>query len=156
MSERMGKPGEPHESADRDAAGYPFTLDIATRWRDNDAYGHLNNALHFTFFETAVMQCLQGEGDEDSVPDGVRCFTVENGCRYHAPLKHPDTLCCGIRIAHLGRSSVRYELALFASVDPGTAAATGFVVDVFVDAVSERPVPIPERVRHRLARWVRP
>jgi len=156
--ERVSEATEPVERdpVERDPAAYPFSVDIPTRWRDNDAYGHLNNALYFTFFETAVMRCLQGEDDQAPVLDGVRCFTVENGCRYHAPLRHPDTLRCAIRVARLGRSSVRYELALFGAADPGAAAATGFVIDVFVDAVGERPVAIPEPARSRLARWSRP
>ena len=126
---------------------FPWHLDIPTRWRDHDAYGHVNNAVHYSVFETAIMRWLEIEHGMSTASGPVRCFTVENGCRYLAPLKHPTTMRCGLRVGRLGSSSVRYELGVF---DDDTCVATGFVVDVFVSAEDERPVEIPGEFRRVL------
>lgn len=121
------------------------------RWVDNDSYGHLNNARYYSLFETTIMQFLGSDNlsAEASQEDGVRCFSAENGCRYFAPIKYPDIVDCGLRVAHLGNSSVRYELGLFVQ-GQSAVAALGHAVEIFVDAVTERPTRIPDRYRHRL------
>lgn len=129
---------------------YPWTFRMPTRWADNDRYGHVNNAVYYGMFENAIMHWLESECGLDPNGGDVRCFTVENGCRYLDALRHPDEIDCGLRVARIGNSSVRYELGLFATNrDP--VAATGFVVDVFVDSVTERPIPVPVAFREALA-----
>lgn len=133
-------------------ADFAWYLDVPTRWGDHDSYGHVNNAIQYTVFETTIMRWLEIEHGLDTGSGPVRCFTVENGCRYHAPLKHPATMRCGLSVERLGTSSVRYRLGVF---DSDTVIATGFVVDVFVSADDERPTPIPENYREALQPLVR-
>jgi len=140
---------EPASEARHARTDYPWALELPTRWRDNDRYGHLNNAVYFTLFETAVMHWLERERRLSLNGDPVRCFTVENGCRYLAALAHPDRIACAVRVAHIGTSSVRYELALFGE-GAERASAIGFIVDVFVDGKTERPTAIPAAYRAAL------
>jgi acyl-CoA thioester hydrolase len=131
---------------------FVWHLDIPTRWGDHDSYGHVNNAVQYSVFETTIMRWLEIEHGLATGAGPVRCFTVENGCQYHAPVKHPATLRCGLRVGRLGSSSVRYELGVF---DGDTTVATGFVVDVFVAADTERPTAIPDPYRTALSLLVR-
>jgi len=124
-------------------------LSIPLRWIDNDMYGHLNNARYYSLYENAIMHYLNVVHKLDSSSGSVRCFSAENGCRYYAPVKFPATIDCGLRVARLGNSSVRYELGLF---EEGATAvvATGFAAEIFVDAQTERPVRIPDDFRAAL------
>jgi acyl-CoA thioester hydrolase len=131
-------------------AAYPHFHEIATRWMDNDAYGHVNNAVHYSFFDTTVNAWLIARGALDVAASPVVGLVVETGCHYFASLAYPDPVTVGLRVAHLGRSSVRYELAIFA---PGsaTAAAQGHFVHVYVERASRRPVQrLPEDLRRAL------
>ena len=125
---------EPHRGAD-----YPVHREIPTRWMDNDAYGHVNNVVYYSFFDTAVNAWLIERGALDIASSAVVGFVVETGCHYFAPVAFPQPVTAGIRVAHVGRSSVRYEIALFA---PGSdrAAAQGHFVHVYVDRATNRPV----------------
>jgi acyl-CoA thioester hydrolase len=119
---------------------------VETRWSDNDVYGHVNNVVYYAYFDTVVNRFLISEGGLDIHLSPVIGVIVESGCRYHDGFAYPDAIEAGLRIGHIGRSSVRYELALFA---PGeeTARAEGWFVHVFVDRQSRRPVAIPDRMR---------
>jgi len=128
-------------------------LTIPTRWSDNDIYGHVNNARYLTFFELVIMRYIEVDAGLTISDHGVRCFSVENMCRYHAPVKFPQTLEAGLRVAKLGNSSVRYEVGLFVE-DSNDVSATGYFTDVFVDIESERPVSIPAPVRQALSKLV--
>lgn len=121
-------------------------LTIPTRWSDNDQYGHVNNAKYLTFFELVIMRYLEVESGLDFTQHGVRCFSVENMCRYISPIKFPDTLEAGLRVGKLGNSSVRYEVGLFLA-DQQEIRATGYFTDVFVDSGTEKPVSIPQPIR---------
>ena len=108
---------------------------ISTRWGDNDSYRHVNNVVYYQFF--------------DLVNRGLRTSTglvVETGCRYFASVAFPDEVSVGIRVDHIGRSSVRYALGLFRN-DEDLASAMGRFVHVYVDRETNRPVPIPDDVR---------
>lgn len=128
-------------------------LTIPTRWSDNDMYGHVNNARYLTFFELVIMRYLEIDSNLDISEHGVRCFSVENMCRYHTPVKYPDTLEAGLRVGKLGNSSVRYEVGLFIAGSE-EVSATGYFTDVFVDINSERPVSIPDPIRSALSALV--
>lgn len=132
---------------------FAWFLTIPTRWIDNDMYGHMNNAKYYSLYENLIMTYLEQENGLDTGSGPVRCFTAENGCRYHSALKYPQVVDAGLRVARIGNSSVRYEMGLFAEgqVD---VAATGFVVDVYVDAKTERPVTVPDDFRAALSRCV--
>ncbi len=128
---------------------FAWLLGIQTRWKDNDRYGHMNNAVYYSVFENVTMTWLEVEHELDLYTGDVRCFTVENGCRYHSALRYPDKIECGVRVSRMGNSSVRYDLGIFIQ-DNVQVAATGFVVDVFVDSETERPVTIPQHIRQVL------
>ncbi|MBD8907352.1 acyl-CoA thioesterase [Methylorubrum zatmanii] len=138
-------------SADRHAlretrAAYPRLVPLTTRWGDNDVYGHVNNVVYYAFFDTAVNGLLVEAGALDIARSPVIGLVVETGCRYFASLAFPDRIAAGVRVAHLGRSSVRYEIAIFRA-DEAEAAAQGHFVHVYVDRDTRRPVPLPDRLR---------
>ena len=106
---------------------------------DNDAYGHVNNVVYYSFFDTAVNAWLIERGALDVEKGEVIGFVVETGCHYFAALSYPETVTAAMRVAHVGRSSVRYEIALFAQ-GADTAAAQGHFIHVYVDRATRRPV----------------
>ncbi len=116
---------------------------IATRWMDNDVYGHVNNAVYYSYFDTAVNRYLIEAGALDlQATHGVIGLVVQTQCRYFAPLAFPQTIEAGLRVARLGRSSVRYEVGLFAA-GAASSAAHGHFVHVYVDRATRRPVELP-------------
>lgn len=137
--------------APRTRADYRFFSTITTRWEDNDIYGHVNNVVYYSFFDTAVGHYMLHEAGLDPWSDSVVGMVVETGCRYHRSMAYPDTVHVGLRVAHLGTSSVRYEIGIFRN-DEEAACADGHFVHVFVDRGAQRPVPIPERIRAALER----
>jgi acyl-CoA thioester hydrolase len=120
---------------------------------DNDVYGHVNNALYYGFFDTAINEYLIGEGGLDINADAVIAFAVESQCQYLRPLAFPGVIEIGLRVGKLGNSSVRYELAVFKQGE-SSAAAAGYFVHVFVDRETQRPVPMPAAIRAALERLV--
>ena len=132
----------------RDA--YPHFTTITTRWMDNDAYRHVNNVVYYGFFDTAVNQQLIEAGVLDLDHSPAVGLVVETQCRYFAPVSFPDRVSVGLRVAHLGSSSLRYELAVFRN-DEDQASAEGHFVHVYVDRASNRPVPLPAAVRAAVA-----
>ena len=130
-------------------AGYRTFRTIATRWMDNDVYGHMNNVVHYSLFDTAVNGWLVENGVLDIHQGGQIGLVVETGCRYLAELAFPDVVTAGIRVARLGSSSVRYEIALFRN-DEDRAAAEGFFVHVYVDRETRRPKPLDSALRAAL------
>ncbi len=118
-----------------------FSL-LDTRWMDNDVYGHVNNVVYYSYFDTAVNRHLIEAGALDIHGGEVIGLVVETQCRYFAPLAFPQQVEAGLRVAHIGRSSVRYEVGLFT---PGeaTSAAHGHFVHVYVDRATRVPVALP-------------
>ena len=123
---------------------------IQTRWADNDVYGHVNNVVYYSWFDTAVNTLLIERGALDIHQGTTVGFVVETQCNYFAPLAFPQTVEAGIRVAHSGGSSVRYEIGLFAEGAP-SAAAQGHFVHVYVDRTTQRPVPLPDALQRALA-----
>jgi acyl-CoA thioester hydrolase len=128
-----------------------YYLSIPTRWMDNDIYGHVNNALYYAFFDTLINHFLITEGGLDIQHDTVIGLAVETQCQFFQPISFPEIIDAGLRIAHLGTSSVRYEVGLFRQSEE-IAAAFGYFVHVFVDRQTRRPVPIPASMRAALSR----
>lgn len=122
---------------------------IGTRWMDNDAYGHVNNVVYYSWFDTAVNGYLIEAGALDIGAGAVIGLVIETRCNYFAPLAFPQTVEAGLRVAHLGRSSVRYELGLFAQGQE-LSAAGGHFVHVYVDRATRRPVLLPDALRAAL------
>ena len=134
-------------------AEYPHFLTLPTRWMDNDIYGHVNNALYYAFFDTAINEYLIAAGGLDITAGTVMAFAVESQCQYLRPLAFPEQLDIGLRVGKLGNSSVRYELAIFKQSEV-LAAAIGYFVHVFVDRETQRPVSLPPQIRTALERLV--
>ena len=131
---------------DTPRSDFPHLVALPTRWMDNDSYGHVNNVNYYSFFDTAVNQLLIDRGVLDIHKDDVVGFVVETGCSYFSSISFPDVIHVGVRVAKLGNSSVRYELALFRNDEPQPSAA-GHFVHVYVDRRTNKSVPVPEPVR---------
>ena len=129
-----------------DRSQYPRLVPLTTRWGDNDVYGHVNNVVYYAFFDTAVNGLLVEAGVLDIAAGPVIGLVVESGCRYFSAIAFPDRVTAGVRVARLGRSSVRYEIGLFRA-DDAEAAAQGHFVHVYVDRGTRRPVPLPDPLR---------
>jgi acyl-CoA thioester hydrolase len=132
-------------------ANYKRFLAIPTRWMDNDVYGHVNNVVYYSYFDTVVNEYLITEGGLEIGKSPVIGLVVETRCRYFKPIAFPETVEAGLRVGKLGNSSVRYEIAIFRQGDPEPAAA-GHFVHVYVDRVTRRPVPVPDPMRLALSR----
>jgi acyl-CoA thioester hydrolase len=128
---------------------YPHRQTIPTRWKDNDVYGHVNNVEYYSFFDTIINEYLIRAGGLDILGGPVIGLCAESHCAFTAAVGFPEPVRAGLRVAHLGRSSVKYEIGLF---DGDTPAATGWFVHVFVDRATRRPVPIPEPIRSALTK----
>jgi acyl-CoA thioester hydrolase len=133
------------------SSAYPHVLEIATRWMDNDVYGHVNNVQYYSYFDTVINRYLITAGGLDIARGEVIGVCVESHCEYHAGFTFPETIEAGLRVAGLGRSSVRYEIGLFRT-GAESPAATGWFVHVFVERESRRPAPIPVPIRAALER----
>lgn len=130
-------------------ASYRVFRNISTRWMDNDVYGHVNNVVYYSWFDTAVNAYLIEQGVLDIRAGSTIGLVVETQCNYFAPLAFPQTVEAGIRVARLGNSSVRYEVGLFAQGEPLTAAK-GHFVHVYVDRLSRRPSALPTPLKNVL------
>ncbi len=131
-------------------ADYRFFLDIPTRWMDNDVYGHVNNVVYYSYFDTAVNCYLIEKGALDIKASPVIGLCIESKCTFAREITYPEVVEAGIRVGRLGNSSVRYELGLFRRgiEDP---VATGYFVHVYVDRETRRPVSVPDDMRVALA-----
>jgi acyl-CoA thioester hydrolase len=138
----------------RERAAYAVFTDFRTRWMDNDQFGHLNNVLYYSFFDSAVNATLIDEFGFDPNHDPEVFYVVETSCSFHASVAYPGILDIGVRVARLGSSSVQYEIGVFAS-DAPLAAATGRFVHVQVDRKTERPVPLSDEQRATFTRVYR-
>jgi acyl-CoA thioester hydrolase len=132
-------------------ARYRYFVSVPTRWMDNDVYGHVNNVVYYAFFDTVINRYLIAEGGLDIARGATIGLCVESRCRYRKPIAFPDEVEAGLRVAKIGRSSVTYEVGIFARGDD-EAAADGSFVHVFVDRATRRSTPIPEPLRSALAR----
>ncbi len=132
-------------------ADYGHFLSIGTRWKDNDLYGHVNNVEYYSYFDTVINSYLIAVGGLDIHHGAVIGVCAESHCKFLGSLAFPAAVDAGLRVAHLGRSSVRYEIGLFAAGD-ARIAAEGWFVHVFVDRVSRRPIELPDSIRQALAR----
>lgn len=137
---------------------FPVHWPVGTRWTDNDMFGHLNNAVYYELFDTAINAWINTACEVDPIAAPWLGVVAESGCRYFAELKFPSALVVGLSVSRLGTSSVTYRLALFEGGEQGEegtadvpVAAVGHWVHVYVDRDSRRPVPIPGRIRDLLA-----
>ena len=129
---------------------YRAFLAIPTRWMDNDAYGHVNNVVYYSYFDTAVNEHLIRAGGLDIARDPVVGYVVETSCRFAKPLAFPEVVDAGLRVVRIGNSSVEYDIGLFRRGDE-QAAARGRFVHVWVDRATQQPTRVPDKIRVALA-----
>jgi acyl-CoA thioester hydrolase len=141
----MSKPAPEPRSA------YRHFQRIPTRWMDNDVYGHVNNVVYYSYFDTVVNQYLVEQGVLDIERSAVIGLVVETGCQYFASITFPDVVQAGLRVARLGNSSVRYEVGIFRN-DEAETAAKGHFIHVYVDRETRRPAALPAELRGALER----
>ena len=130
-------------------SSYKVFYPISTRWMDNDLYGHVNNVIYYSYFDTAVNQYLIEAGGLDIHSSSIVGYVVNSGCDYLSPVGFPDQLEAGLRVDRLGNSSVQYGIAIFKKGEL-MAAAHGHLVHVFVDRSINKPVPVPPDIRGQL------
>lgn len=133
------------ESRDR----YRLFQPITTRWMDNDQYGHINNVVYYSLFDTVVNRFLIDNGLVDPLGGAMIGLVVSSHCHYFAPLAFPEPIEGGLRVDRIGSSSVAYGIGIFGE-DAGTAAAQGGFVHVYVDSATRRPMPLPDPMRAAL------
>ena len=141
--------GPVSEEAPETRVRYRRFLTIPTRWMDNDVYGHVNNVVYYSYFDTVVNEYLVASGSLDIERSRVIGLVVETRCRFFRAIAFPDTVHAGLRVARLGNSSVRYEVGLFRN-DEGAAAAQGHFVHVYVDRETRRSAGLPAEMRGAL------
>ncbi|MFC4002976.1 acyl-CoA thioesterase [Prauserella oleivorans] len=129
--------------------GYAHWEVVPTRWKDNDVYGHVNNVVHYSLMDTVINSWLIAEGGLDIHRGPVIGLCVESHCNYHAAVEFPERLAIGLRVGHLGRSSVRYEVGIHRA-DRSECVAEGHFVHVFVDRETRRPVELTGTLRSAL------
>ena len=128
---------------------YKAFKEIATRWMDNDMYGHINNVVYYSWFDTAVNAYLIEQGALHPLHSDFIGLVIETHCNYFAPLSFPETVKLGIRVAAMGRTSVRYEIGVF-SANSDICVAQGHFVHVYVDALERRPIELPSHLKKAL------
>ncbi|MFQ5938076.1 MAG: acyl-CoA thioesterase [Acidiferrobacterales bacterium] len=128
-------------------------LAVPTRWMDNDVYGHVNNVIYYSYFDTVINQYLISAGGLDIADGPIIGIAAESMCRFRRELTFPEVVEAGLRVERLGNSSVRYEIGLF-SKGNDDASATGYFVHVFVDRATRKPAPIPPSIREALERLI--
>jgi acyl-CoA thioester hydrolase len=137
------------EQVNRARTDYPVLRPLMTRWADNDVYGHVNNVVYYAYFDTAVNGWLMDATSTDIRLLPAIGIVAETSCRFLAPLSFPDVVTAGLRLRHLGTSSVVYDIGLFRN-DDEAPAGVGHFVHVYVDATTRRPVPVPPLIRNAL------
>ena len=128
---------------------YRHFQSIPTRWMDNDVYGHVNNVVYYSYFDTVVNQYLIEQHVLNIEASKVIGLVVETQCQYFASITFPDVVHAGLRVAKLGNSSVRYEIGLFRNEEQ-TASAQGYFVHVYVDRATRRAISLPADLRAAL------
>ncbi len=133
----------------RSRTAYPYHHPLGTRWADNDVYGHVNNVVYYSYFDTAVNAFLIRAGELNPQAGDVIGLVVETGCQYFAPLSFPELLTVGLGVERLGNSSVRYAVGIFREGED-VPAAQGQFVHVYVNSGTRRPVTLPQPLRRLL------
>lgn len=135
--------------SDDQRASYRYFTDITTRWMDNDIYGHVNNVVYYSYFDSVANKYLIEEGGLDIKNSQVVGFVVASNCQYTSPIAYPQAIEAGLRVNRLGNSSVEYGIGIFQQ-DSSVVSAMGTFTHVFVDRSSAKPVAIPASIRSAL------
>ena len=135
-----------HRPQSEPRSAYKAFRDIGTRWSDNDVYGHVNNVVYYSWFDTAVNGLLIERSSIDIHSGEVIGLVIETQCNYFAPLAFPEAVVAGIRVAHIGSSSVRYEVGIFPGDPDEPCAAKGHFIHVYVGRATRRPIALPTQL----------
>ncbi len=135
--------------SDDQRASYRYFTDITTRWMDNDIYGHINNVVYYSYFDSVANKYLIEEGGLDIKDSQVVGFVVASNCQYKSPIAYPQAIEAGLRVNRLGNSSVEYGIGIFQQ-GSAVASAIGTFTHVFVDRSTDKPVAIPASIRSAL------
>ena len=135
--------------SDNQRTNYSYFSDITTRWMDNDIYGHVNNVIYYSYFDSVANQYLIEEGGLDIHTAEIVGFVVASNCQYKAPISYPELIEAGLRVNSLGNSSVEYGIGIFKK-GALNASAMGTFTHVFVDRSTDKSVPIPSQIRSAL------
>jgi len=147
-----GSSAVPPQSDQLTSQDFPVHWPVLTRWADNDMFGHLNNAVYYQLFDTAINGWIQTNVTLDPVTTSAQGIVAESGCRYFSELHFPERLVVGVSVTRLGNSSCTYRLGIFRGAEePQPVAAVGHWVHVYVDSTTRRPVPIPDAIRALLS-----
>ena len=159
-------PTVPPHSDGLTSRDFPVHWPVLTRWADNDMFGHLNNAVYYQLFDTAINGWISANVDIDPVTTSAQGIVAESGCRYFSELHFPERLVVGLVVTRLGRTSTTYRLGVFRELvagaedltddEPQAIAAVGHWVHVYVDRINRRPVPIPDAIKALLSTAVLP
>ena len=141
---------EPDER-DLRPSDFPVVLPMTTRWSDNDVFGHLNNAVYYELFDSAINRWVGQATGLDPAALPAMGVVAESGCRYVGEVRYPQDVRVGLAVTRVGTSSVTYRLALF-TADDDVPAAVGRWAHVYVDRGTRRPVPLPDALRAALER----
>jgi len=145
-----GHANVPARAVPQPRGAFMHFLTIPTRWMDNDVYGHVNNVQYYSYFDTVVNQYLIAQGVLDPARSDIIGLVIETHCNFFASLSFPEAVSAGLRVAEMGRSSVRYEIGLFGE-GQDMSAAFGHFVHVYVDRATRRPVALPEALKAALS-----
>ena len=144
-------PVVPPAPDDLTSGDFPVSWPVRTRWADNDMFGHLNNAVYYQLFDTAINAWINTSTGVDPISVPAQGIVAESGCRYFSELHFPESLMVGLAVTRLGRSSVTYRLGVFREgLGEGQAqpiTALGHWVHVYVDRTTRKSVPIPDAIR---------
>jgi acyl-CoA thioester hydrolase len=157
MAAGSSAPSVPPAPDQLTSGDFPVLWPVGTRWADNDMFGHLNNAVYYQLFDTAINAWINTSTGLDPTTTPALGIVAESGCRYFSELQFPQGLVVGLAVTRLGRSSVTYRLGLFrsrvgqAEGRPGPITALGHWVHVYVDRTTRKPVPIPDAIRSLLS-----
>jgi acyl-CoA thioester hydrolase len=134
-------------------SAFPYFREVQTRWMDNDMYGHVNNAVYYSYFDTVINNYLREAKLIDAANGHLVGLAVETGCSYFSEISYPDIIHAGLRVGHLGRTSVRYEVGLFRGGAPLTAAFGRFT-HAYVDRTTRKTLELPAGMRDELRKLV--
>jgi acyl-CoA thioester hydrolase len=151
MASGLSGPSVPPAPDRLTSSDFPVLWPVLTRWADNDMFGHLNNAVYYQLFDTAINAWINTNTGVDPITTPALGIVAESGCRYFSELGFPDSLVVGLAVTRLGNSSVTYRLGVFRSGEGEPITALGHWVHVYVDRAGRKPVPIPEAIRSLLS-----
>jgi acyl-CoA thioester hydrolase len=150
-SEVPSVPADPSAPDKLTSNDFPVLWPVGTRWADNDMFGHLNNAMYYQLFDTAINAWINTSTGLDPLTTPAQGIVAESGCRYFSELHFPEDLAVGLAVTRLGRSSVTYRLGVFRAGPAQPISALGHWVHVYVGRATRKPVPIPDAIRSLLA-----